>query len=245
MNDLRIFATAEFGQIRTVEILNQPYFVANDVAVALGYKRPADAIAQHCKGSVKRRYLTAGGEQEIKVIPESDVYRLVIKSKLPGAERFEAWIMEEVLPSIRKTGGYITGQETMSDSELIAKALIVAQRQIEERNKQIAQMQPKALFADAVAASHSSILIGDLAKLICQNGVEIGQKRLFAWMRDHGYLIKAGESRNMPMQRYVEQGLFEIKESNVCNPDGSIRITKTTKVTGKGQVYFVNKFVNC
>ncbi|MER2108222.1 MAG: phage antirepressor KilAC domain-containing protein [Solibacillus sp.] len=246
MNELKIFSAAEFGQIRTTEINGQPYFMASDVAGALGYAKPNNAIAAHCKSALKRGIATKQGNMtEAVFIPESDVYRLVIKSKLPGAERFEAWIMEEVLPSIRKTGGYIAGQETMSDSELIAKALIVAQRQIEERNKQIAQMQPKALFADAVAASHSSILIGDLAKLICQNGVEIGQKRLFAWMRDNGYLIKAGESRNMPMQRYVEQGLFEIKESNVCNPDGSIRITKTTKVTGKGQVYFVNKFVNC
>ena len=131
----------------------------------------------------------------------------------------------------------------MTDAELMAKALIVAQKQIEERNKQIEQMQPKALFADAVSASKTSILVGDLAKLICQNGVQIGQKRLFEWLRNNGYLIKSGASRNMPMQRYVEQGLFEIKESNVQNPDGSIRITKTTKVTGKGQIYFVNKFI--
>lgn len=191
MNELKIFSAAEFGQIRTTEINGQPYFMASDVARALGYSNPRKAILDHCKGVTKRDALTQGGTQATSFIPESDVYRLVIKSKLPGAERFEAWIMEEVLPSIRKTGGYIAGQETMSDSELIAKALIVAQRQIEERNKQIAQMQPKALFADAVAASHSSILIGDLAKLICQNGVEIGQKRLFAWMRDNGYLIKA------------------------------------------------------
>ena len=126
----------------------------------------------------------------------------------------------------------------------MAKAFLVAQRQIEERNKQIEEMHPKALFADAVAASKTSILIGDMAKLICQNGYQIGQKRLFEWLRDNGFLIKSGASRNMPMQRYVEQGLFEIKESNVLNPDGSIRITKTTKVTGKGQVYFVNKFLD-
>lgn len=131
----------------------------------------------------------------------------------------------------------------MTDSELIAKALIVAQRQLEERNKKIEEMHPKALFADAVSASKTSILIGDLAKLICQNGVQIGQKRLFEWLRNNGYLIKFGDSKNMPLQRYIEQGLFEIKESNVQNPDGSIRITKTTKVTGKGQIYFVNKFL--
>lgn len=243
MNELKIFKNTDFGSVRTTVINGQPYFVANDIAAALGYKRPADAITQHCKGSAKCRYLTAGGEQETKVIPESDVYRLIIKSKLPNAERFERWVMEEVLPSIRKTGGYIAGQENMSDAELMAKALLVAQRQIEERNKQIAEMHPKALFADAVAASKTSILIGDLAKLICQNGYQIGQKRLFDWLRDNGFLIKSGASRNMPMQRYVEQGLFEIKESNINNPDGSIRITKTTKVTGKGQVYFVNKFL--
>ena len=137
----------------------------------------------------------------------------------------------------------------MSDTELMAKALLVAQKQIEQRNAIIEQQKakieadkPKTIFADAVATSKTSILVGDLAKLICQNGYQIGQKRLFGWMRENGYLIKAGSSKNMPTQRYVEQGLFEIKESNVQNPDGSVRITKTTKVTGKGQIYFVNKF---
>lgn len=243
MNELQIFNNAEFGQVRTTEINGQPYFMANDVANALGYKRPADAITQHCKGSVKYRYLTNGGEQEVKVIPEGDIYRLIIKSKLPSAERFEKWVMEEVLPSIRKSGGYIAGQEQMSDSELMAKALLVAQKQIEERNKQIEVMKPKAIFADAVSASKTSILVGDLAKLICQNGYQIGQKRLFEWLRENGYLIKHGSSKNMPTQRYVEQGLFEVKESNLQNPDGSVRITRTTKITGKGQVYFVNKFI--
>ncbi len=132
----------------------------------------------------------------------------------------------------------------------MAKALLVAQNKIAERDKiieqkqaRIEQMKPKEIFADAVSASHTSILVGDLAKLICQNGVQIGQKRLFVWLRDMGYLIKSGGSYNMPKQRYVEQGLFEVKESNLQNPDGSVRITRTTKVTGKGQVYFVNKFL--
>lgn len=139
----------------------------------------------------------------------------------------------------------------MSDAELMAKALLVAQKQIEQRNSIIEQQKakieedrPKTIFADAVATSKTSILIGDLAKLICQNGYQIGQKRLFEWMRENGYLIKSGSSKNMPTQRYVEQGLFEIKESSVQNPDGSVRITKTTKVTGKGQIYFVNKFTS-
>ena len=158
--------------------------------------------------------------------------------------------MEEVLPSIRKNGGYIAGQENLSDDELLAKALMVAQNKIAERDRIIAEkqehiekMRPKEIFADAVSSSHTSILIGDLAKLICQNGYQIGQKRLFEWMRNNGYLVKFGASKNMPMQRYIEQGLFEVKESNVQNPDGSVRITRTTKVTGKGQVYFVNKFI--
>lgn len=250
MNKLQIFNSEEFGQVRTVEINGNPYFVANDVARALGYKRPADAVTAHCKGSVKHRYLTDGGEQELKVIPEGDIYRLTVRSKLPSAEKFEKWVFDEVIPSIRTNDGYIVGQETLSDAELMAKAVLVAQRTINEKNRVIEQQRqkieadrPKTIFADAVSASKSSILIGDLAKLICQNGYQIGQKRLFQWMRDNGYLMKIGSSYNMPMQRYVQQGLFEIKESNVQNPDGSVRITRTTKVSGKGQLYFVNKFL--
>lgn len=244
MNELQIFKNAEFGQIRTVEINGQPYFMASDVARALGYTNPSRSAKDHCKNLIKRCTTdSVGREQESLFIPESDIYRLIIKSKLPSAERFEKWLMEEVLPSIRKTGGYISGQETMTDAELMAKALLVANKQIEQRNKQIEEMQPKAIFADAVSASKTSILIGDLAKIICQNGIQIGQKRLFEWLRQNGYLIKSGASKNMPMQRYVEQGLFEVKESNVCNPDGSVRVTKTTKITGKGQLYFINKFL--
>ncbi len=250
MNELQIFNSEEFGDIRTVEIDGKPYFVANDVARALGYKRPADAVTAHCKGSVKHRYLTDGGEQELKVIPEGDIYRLTVRSKLPSAEKFEKWVFDEVIPSIRTNGGYIAGQETLSDDELMAKAILVAQKTIEHKNQiieqqkaKIEQDRPKTIFADAVSASHTSILIGDLAKLICQNGYQIGQKRLFQWMRDNGYLMVSGSSRNMPKQKYVEQGLFEIKESNVQNPDGSVRITRTTKVSGKGQLYFVNKFL--
>lgn len=250
MNSLQIFNSEEFGEIRTIEIDGKPYFVANDVARALGYKRPADAVTAHCKGSVKHRYLTDGGEQELKVIPEGDIYRLTVRSKLPSAEKFEKWVFDEVIPSIRTNGGYIAGQETLSDEDLMAKAILVAQKKIKERDQIIEQQKqkieadrPKTIFADAVSASHTSILIGDLAKLICQNGYQIGQKRLFQWMRDNGYLMVSGSSRNMPKQKYVEQGLFEIKESNVQNPDGSVRITRTTKVSGKGQLYFVNKFM--
>lgn len=250
MNELQIFNNEEFGEVRMTEINGKPYFVATDVATALGYTNPRKAISDHCKGVTKRDTPTSSGVQQMSYINEGDLYRLIMKSKLPSAEKFEKWVMEEVLPSIRKNGGYIAGQETLSDEELLSKALMVAQRKIDEKNNIIAmqdsriqEMIPKEIFADAVSASHTSILIGDLAKLICQNGVQIGQKRLFEWLRENNFLIKSGTSRNMPKQRYVEQGLFEVKESNIQNPDGSVRITKTTKVTGKGQVYFVNKFL--
>jgi anti-repressor protein len=250
MNELQIFNNEEFGEVRMTEINGKPYFVATDVATALGYTNPRKAISDHCRGVTKRDTPTSSGVQQMSYINEGDLYRLIMKSKLPSAEKFEKWVMEEVLPSIRKNGGYIAGQETLSDEELLSKALMVAQRKIDEKNNIIAMqdsriqgMIPKEIFADAVSASHTSILIGDLAKLICQNGVQIGQKRLFEWLRENNFLIKSGTSRNMPKQRYVEQGLFEVKESNIQNPDGSVRITKTTKVTGKGQVYFVNKFL--
>ena len=185
------------------------------------------------------------------VINESGMYSLVLSSKLPNAKKFKRWITSEVIPSIRKNGGYIAGQESLSDEELMAKAVLVAQKKIAERDAIIAQQaqkieadRPKTVFADAVSTSKTSILIGDLAKLICQNGHQIGQKRLFQWMRDHGYLMKVGASYNMPTQRYMEQGLFEVKERSIQNPDGSVRITKTTTITGKGQLYFINKFLN-
>jgi len=203
------------------------------------------------RGVVITDTLTNGGIQKMTFINESNLYKTIFQSRKESAERFSDWVTGEVLPSIRKNGGYISGQETMSDDELLEKAVLVAQRKIAERDRIIAKQQakieqdkPKTIFADAVSTSKTSILIGDLAKLICQNGVQIGQKRLFEWLRQNNYLIKSGSSRNMPQQRYVEQGLFEVKESNVQNPDGSVRITRTTKVTGKGQVYFVNKFIN-
>ena len=250
MNELQIFNSPEFGDIRTVEIDGKPYFVANDVARALGYVETAKAIRTHCKGVSEMDIPSKGGIQCMKVIPEGDIYRLIVRSKLPSAEKFETWVFDEVIPSIRKNGGCIVGQETLSDEELMAKAILVAQKKIAERDKIIEKQRlkieadnPKTIFADAVSTSHTSILIGDLAKLICQNGVQTGQKRLFQWMRENGYLMKTGASYNMPMQRYIEQGLFEVKESSVQNPDGSVRVTRTTKVTGKGQLYFINKFL--
>ena len=266
MNNLQIFSNNEFGEIRTVEIDGNPYFVANDVANALGYSNPRKAIIDHCKGVTKRDTPTSSGVQSMSYINEGDLYRLIMKSKLPSAEKFEKWVMEDILPSIRKNGvdsreGKL-GKGTRSDMEMVLNInletgeirMVSVYRdtyvKIDEKNKLIAiqdsriqEMRPKEIFADAVSTSHTSILIGDLAKLICQNGYQIGQKRLFEWLRENNFLIKNGASRNMPMQRYVEQGLFEVKESSVQNPDGSVRITRTTKVTGKGQIYFVNKFI--
>ena len=239
MNDLQIFNSEEFGQVRTIEIDGKPYFSAKDIAEALGYVNPRKAVMDHCKGVTKRDTLTAGGQQAVNFIPEGDIYRLIVRSNLPSAERFEKWVFDEVVPQIRQTGGY---QLPQTYSEAL-RALADKAEQNERLNARIEQMRPKEIFADAVATSRTSILIGELAKLITQNGYEIGQKRLFRWLREHGYLMKYGESVNMPTQRYVQQGLFEIKESSVQNPDGSVRITKTTKVTGKGQQYFINKFI--
>lgn len=249
MNELQIFNSSEFGQIRTVTKDNEPWFVASDICKALELSNPTMA-AQRLDEDERSKF-NLGRQGEAVIVNEFGLYNLVLASRKQGAKDFKRWITHEVLPSIRKSGGYIVGQEDMSDSELMAKALLVAQKQIEQRNliieRQKAQIEadkPKTIFADAVSTSKNSILVGELAKLICQNGVQIGQKRLFQWLRDNGYLMKSGSSCNKPTQRYIEQGLFEIKESNIQNPDGSVRITITTKVTGKGQIYFINKFLN-
>lgn len=245
MNGIQVFKNPEFGSIRTVEVDGKSYFVGKDVAQILGYKDTSDALKKHVdeEDKLTRRFADSGQNREMYIVNESGLYSLILSSKLESAKRFKRWVTSEVLPSIRRSGGYIAGQEQMSDSELMAKALLIAQKQINERNAQIERMKPKEIFADAVTASHTSILIGELAKLLKQNGVETGQRRLFTWMRDNGYLIKGGSSRNMPTQKGMELGLFEIKETTINNPDGSIRISRTTKVTGKGQQYFINKFL--
>lgn len=256
MNEVQIFESEEFGSVRTVTVNGEPYFIGKDVAEALGYgkgKSLNNAVANHVDEEDKgvTEMMTPGGKQNLIIINESGLYSLILSSKLPNAKKFKHWVTSEVLPSIRKHGGYIAGQGSLSDDELMAKAVLVAQKKIAERDaiiekqaKKIEADRPKTIFADAVSTSKTSILIGDLAKLICQNGHQIGQKRLFQWMRDHGYLMKVGASYNMPTQRYMEQGLFEVKERSIQNPDGSVRITKTTTITGKGQLYFINKFLN-
>lgn len=248
MNDLTVFKNESFGEIRTLVVNNEPWFVGKDVAIALGYSNSKKALSDHVDVEDKQQgdgvtiRDPIGREQHPTVINESGLYSLILSSKLPTAKQFKRWVTSEVLPSIRKTGGYIAGQENLSDSELMAKALLVAQRTIEERNKQIETMKPKALFADAVSGSDTSILVRDLAKLLKQNSVDIGEKRLYKKLRDDGYLIKIGESKNTPTQKAMEMKLFEIKES-VIIVDGKSRVVKTTKVTGKGQTYFINRFL--
>lgn len=268
MNDLQIFNNKEFGNVRAVIVDGLPWFVGKDVCEAFGdtnYRRSLLSIDECDKGV--SQIDTPGGRQNMVVINESGLYSLLfqmqpqkargvsqngtlINERIEKLHRFKHWVTSEVLPSIRKNGGYIAGQETMTDDELLAKALMVANNKIAERDRIIEHQKakieydrPKTIFADAVATSNTSILVGDLAKIICQNGVQIGQKRLFAWLRENGYLMKNGSSYNMPIQRYVQQGLFEIKERSIQNPDGSVRITITPKITGKGQLYFVNKFL--
>lgn len=241
MDNLQIFKNSEFGEIRTVTVNDEPMFCLTDICKALEIKNATD-VAKRLDEDERTR-LNLGRQGETNFITESGLYAVILRSDKPNARKFRKWVTSEVLPSIRKNGGYIAGQENMTDDELMAKALMVAQNKIAERDKQIERMKPKEIFADAVSASETSILVGDLAKLISQNGYKIGQKRLFEWLRTNNFLIKCGSSRNMPQQRFVEQGLFEVKESNIQNPDGSVRITRTTKVTGKGQIYFVNKFM--
>lgn len=253
MNNLQIFTSNEFGDIRTMTINDEPYFVGKDVADILGYTNSSKALADHVdeEDKLNNESLSSLGQRGGWLINESGLYSLILSSKMPNAKRFKHWVTSEVLPSIRRNGGYIANQENLSDEELLAKALLVAKNKIaekdkiiEEKDSRIAQMKPKEIFADAVSASRTSILIGELAKLLKQNGINVGQNRLFMWLRENGYLIKKrGASYNMPTQASMNMGIFEIKETTSVNPDGSIRTNRTTKVTGKGQQYFINKFL--
>ena len=248
MNEIKIFDNPEFGKVRTMEINGEPYFVGKDVAEILGYTKARNAIASHVDSEDKKDAPIQGdlgGTQEMTVINESGLYSLILSSKLPKAKEFKRWVTSEVLPSIRKHGAYAV-DELLNDPEFAIKTF-TALKEERERSKRLSEQieadKPKVIFADSVSAAKSSILVGDLAKLLKQNGVNIGQNRLFEWLRQNGYLIKDGTSKNMPTQRAADMKLFEVKVRTVNNPDGSIRETKTTVVTGKGQVYFVNKFL--
>ena len=242
MSNLQVFNNAEFGSVRSLMVNGEPYFVGKDVTDILGYSNSRKAIGDHVdeedKGVTKCD--TLGGVQDMVIINESGLYSLILSSQLPAAKRFKRWITGEVIPSIRKNGGYIAGQESMSPEQIVAQALVVAQQIIADRDKQIEAMRPKALFADAVSASDSAILMRELAKLLKQNGVDTGEKRLWKWMREHGYVIKG---TTQPTQKAMELGLFEIVERSVLRSDMDPLVVSTTKVTGKGQQYFINKFL--
>lgn len=253
MTDLQIFKNPEFGAIRTIEKDGEPWFVGKDVAAALGYEKPTDAVRKHVdvedRGISKME--TPSGAQETTIINESGLYSLVLSSKLPTAKKFKRWVTSEVIPSIRKHGAYMT-PDKLEEVLLKPDTLIqLAQNLKAEQEKRRAlevkmeEQKPKVLFAESVEVAKTSILIGELAKLLKQNGINIGQNRLFEWLRNNGYLIRRqGSDYNMPTQRAMEMGLFEIKETTITHSDGHIHISKTPKVTGKGQVYFVNLFVS-
>lgn len=243
MNELKQF-NFESNQVRALLINNEPWFVGKDVALSLGYKDTSDALKKHVTDEDKltRCFADSGQNRQMYVINESGLYALIFGSKLESSKRFKHWVTSEVLPQIRKTGSYATPQ--LTGEELMAKALIEAKSVLERQNKQIIEMKPKALFADTVAASDSSILVGQEAKLISQSGCKMGQNRFFAWLRENGYLCSKGENYNMPTQKSREMDLIEIKIRTVTNPDGSVRETKTPVITGKGQIYFINKFKN-
>ena len=252
MNNLQIFNNPEFGSIRMVEMDGKPYFVASDVAKALGYTNTSKAINDHCRW-VTKRYIPHPQSKtktlEVNVIPQGDIVRLASHSELPGAEKFESWIYDDVIPTVLNHGAYATERtiDKIIENPDFGIELLTKLKEERQKNKVLleenARMKPKEIFADAVSASNTSILIGQLAKMLRQNGVDIGQNRLFDWMRSNGYLGNRGEYYNMPTQKSMDMGLLEIKETTSVNPDGSIRTNKTTKVTGKGQQYFINKFL--
>lgn len=254
----QVFESGEFGKLRTAGSPERPEFCARDVAAALGYKDTNNAVKHHCRGVAIYHPITdaLGRTQDARFITEGDMYRLIAGSKLEGAQRFEAWVFDDVLPQIRRTGGYVPVSQDDDEMTILAKAVLIGQRTMEEQKatiarqgariseqaSQIEEMRPKALFADAVAASDGTCLVGELAKMMTQAGHPIGQNRLFKRMRDDGFLGKSGCNRNVPLQRFVEAGLFKIKETAITHADGHVTLSRTAKVTGKGQRYFLGRY---
>lgn len=263
MNEIQIFNNPQFGDVRTAGTADEPLFCAVDVAKALGYANPAKAVIDHCKGVTILETPTRGGVQQMKFIKESEVYRLIFKSNAPNAEAFTYWVTNEVLPSIRKHGAYMSEQvieRTLSDPDYLIqlattlkderKARLEAEQRAAaltmenmEKQQKIEADKPKVTFADAIIGSRTSCLIGQLAKVLSQNGYKIGQNRLFKWLRDNHYLCSWGSYYNLPYQVYVEQGLFEVKYTTHSENERMVT-SATTKVTGKGQQYFINLFIN-
>lgn len=251
MNEPQLF-NFKGQQVRTMTLNDEPYFIGRDLTAILQYSNGPKAIRDHVDADDKltERIVLAGQHREVTLINESGLYSLILSSKMPQAKEFKHWVTSEVLPAIRKHGAYMTPQ-TIEKALLNPDTIINLATQLkkeQEQRKQLQaeneQMKPKALFADAVSTSNSSILIGQLAKILRQNGVNIGQNRLFAWMRKNGYLGTRGSNRNVPTQRSMELGLFKTKETVINHSDGHTTVNITTKVTGKGQQYFINKFLN-
>ena len=251
MADIQLYTNEKFGEIRTTVIDGEPWFVGKDVALALGYMKPLNAIATHVEedDSLKRGLTDSlGRTQDAIFINESGLYSLVLSSKLPSAKAFKRWVTSEVIPTIRKHGAYLTPETleaALLNPDYLIKLATALKEETEKRKALEAREKenaPKVLFADSVGTSESTILVGDLAKIIRQNGVDIGRTRMFDWLRSSGYLMKDGQSKNMPTQYSMELGLMEIKERTVSTPSGTI-INKTPVITGKGQLYFVNKFL--
>lgn len=274
--ELKIFEKSEFGSVRVIMKDGEPWFVAKDVCNVLELENVGQALTcldDDEKTSIAPNIITADvgfdammqkahlpmhavipeagrGGRPLSLISEPGLYSLILRSRKPEAKAFKRWITHEVIPSIRRTGGYLATKPDDTPESIMARAVLIAQdtiKRLEDRNSElegaVSEMKPKALFADSVASSSSSILVGQLAALIRQNGVDIGQNRLFGWLREHGWLISSGSHKNSPTQKGLDMGFFEVKERAINNPDGSVRLTLTTKVTGKGQIYFVNRFV--
>lgn len=246
MNNIQLFNSPEFGQIRTITDNDGIYFVGKDVAQALGYSNQRDALARHVdeedKGVVKRD--TPGGVQDVVTINESGLYSLVLSSKLPSAKRFKRWVTSEVLPALRRQGGYMLANANETPEQIMARALKIADEALKRKDALIEEMKPKALFADAVGASDNTCLVGELAKMLRQNGVDIGANRLFKRLRNEGFLGKYGSNYNVPTQRSMELGLFRIKEATIRHPDGHVTLRRTPKCTGKGQCYFMKRYAS-
>lgn len=246
MNNIQLFNSPEFGQIRTITDNDGIYFVGKDVAQALGYSNQRDALARHVddedKGVVKRD--TPGGVQDVTTINESGLYSLVLSSKLPSAKRFKRWVTSEVLPALRRQGGYMLTGANETPEQIMARALKIADEALKRKDALIEEMKPKAMFADAVGASDNTCLVGELAKMLRQNGVDIGANRLFKRLRNEGFLGKYGSNYNVPTQRSMELGLFRIKEATIRHPDGHVTLRRTPKCTGKGQCYFMKRYAS-
>lgn len=230
----------------------EPWFVAKDVCDILELTNPAVALQSlddDEKTNLSNSYVWSEPGRRPLIISEPGLYRLVMRSRKPEAKEFQRWVTHEVLPQIRRTGGYIPASETDDDMTILAKAVMIGQRTMEAQKQKIAEQQtrivelePKARFADAVAASDGTCLVGELAKMLRQNGMDIGQNRLFRLLQADGYLGKSGSNRNVPTQRAMDLGLFRIKETTVTHADGHTTVSRTPKVTGKGQRYFIDRY---